>query len=1408
LGCFKPGFVTITEPAVKFTASITGQTNIPCAGSNNGSATALGSGGVSPYQYNIDGGSFQPGGTFSNLAPGAHTIIARDANNCEVTLPFTITAPAQPLTATISAQTNVLCSGQSNGNATVTAAGGTAPYTYLWNTVPAQSGATATALKAGNYTVTVTDNAGCIKTATVTIIQPTAIVVTVTKTDVKCRGELTGTATASASGGKPPYTYAWFTTPIQAAATAINLGAGTYSVAVFDSLGCFKPGFVTITEPATKFTASISGQTNVACASSNTGVVTIAGNGGIAPYQYNINGGAFQPGGTFSGLTAGSYTVIAKDANGCEVILPVVITAPLNGIAAVISSVTHVTCTGQSDGSAIVTASGGTAPYTYLWNTIPAQSTATISNLTAGNYIVTTTDAAGCFVIDTAVVTEPLPLKTAIVSQVNYNCATGTNGSVTVAGSDGTPGYQYSLDGDPYQPGGTFSNLPAGNYVVTVKDANNCTIDKAVQIAVDGLILAVDDGLTTTEDTPLNDNVMVNDQVLCNLPIVVTSNTDPQHGTVSVSADGSFTYSPAPDFNGTDSFTYTITDNTGASSIATVTIQVDPVNDPPVIVSESIVVLYNTPASGTLSFTGNYDPDGTALTISTIPVVDPLHGIFSIAADGSYTYTPDLNYQGSDMAVISICDAGLPLPPACSNDTLYITVLPPNQPPVVVSEKVTVCIDAPFVGTITNGGTVFNGDSDPENNLPLTVNSVPLQGPSHGVFSFTDVVAGTFDYTPDNGYAGMDFVVLSLCDSGTPVECSNDTVYFEIVAPVPANAGLSQELCNADVATLVGNAAAPGTGSWALVSGPAVPVISPSTGNVALATGLVASPVSYVFSYTTTYKGCSSTDTMQVLVNLPATAAYAGIDQKLCSNSLLTGTTLAANTAVSGTGTWSQLSGPAPAVFADVNDPSSDISDLVPGDYAFQWQITNGICQPSADVVTVSVSAPPVANAGADIETCELAPVSITGSSASGAASVLWTSSGNGTFDDSTSLNPVYTPGTVDISAGAVLLTLRADGNGTCPPATDILVLTVHKTPLADAGPDVSICTGKNFTIGNATASSYSTLQWTVVPATAGTVAAATSLMPTFNPAAGFSGTASLVLTVKGMGACMTNEITDTMNIEVITSLVADAGMDLTILPGAITGLTGNVSGGSGFYAWSWIPADKLENAGIQNPVTIELFADTKFALTVLDITTGCTSTDTVQVIIDKENYPLAAVADYDTTLIDMPVTIAVLANDRKPDGDEFVLSLCGSPSHGIVVLNSDSTITYTPYPGFEGEDSFCYRICDNNKPLLCADTLVYIHVKKASIDDLHAYSGISPNKDGSNDVWKVRGIEKYPDNTVMILNRWGDKIREYAGYNNTTRSWDGKNEHGENVPDGTYFYIVDVKNVGVLKGWIFVRGK
>ncbi|MDO9255911.1 MAG: Ig-like domain-containing protein, partial [Bacteroidales bacterium] len=1410
LGCNKSASVTITQPANKLIASITDQVNVACFGDTTGLITVTGSGGIAPLQYNINGGAFQASGTFNNLAGGAYTIIARDANNCKVTILATITSPADDLTVTISSQTNIFCSGGSTGSATVIASGGTAPYTYLWNTVPVITSPTVNNLTAGVYIVTINDAAGCKKTLSVTITEPAPMILTSTKTDVACFGESTGTATAQISGGIPPYTYIWLTTPIRVTASVSNLPIGTYNVTVFDSSGCFKSTSVTITQPASALTATITDQLDVACAG-NTGSLTASASGGVLPYAYSINGGSYQSSDIFNGLSAGVYTIIARDANNCIFsIPPATITEPANALHASITSQTNLLCVGDANGSATVTATNGTSPYTYSWNTIPVQTSATASNLAAGNYIVTTSDNLGCFVQDTAFITEPaLALSVSITDQVNFDCATGTNGSVTVAGAGGTPNYQYSLDGGAYQVSGIFTNLPIADYIVTVRDTNNCTAQVPVKIILSGLILAVNDTFITSEDTQLNENVMTNDQVLCNLPINVTSNTPPQHGTVTVNADGTFTYMPEPDYNGSDSFNYTITDFVGATSTATVTVTIDPVNDHPVTLNDSITVKYNTATSENVLSNGHFDPDGTTLTVNTTPLADPVNGTFVIAADGTFTYTPNLNYIGDDMVILSLCDTGIPLPSACTNDTLFIVVLPPNQPPVSVPENIGLCMDGSFIGTLTNGGTVFNGDTDPENNLPLTLNSLPVQDAAHGTFTITDVIAGTFNYTPNTGYSGTDIVIVSICDSGLPVECSNDTIYIEVLLQIVADAGLSQKLCNADIATLVGNSPGTATGNWHFVSGPNTPTVTPSTGNVAIASGLIASLTPYVFGYSIDNGGCVSTDTMSIVNFIPATPAYAGMDQEFCNATGNFTVTLEGNIPMNGTGSWSQLAGPTATTILDPTNPNSNVSDLSFGIYTFQWLITNGLCQDNADAVNISVSQSVIANAGIDLSTCESAAVTVLGSNVLNSTSILWTTTGNGTFDDPTALTPAYTPGSLDLTMGTVKLVLTASANSPCTDASDFALLTINKTPFVNAGPDEgSICVGNSKTISQAIASDYSTLQWSVSPSSAGTLLNPETLNPIFTPAAGFSGTVTLTIQVQGLGTCIDLVRTDDMTFDVSSSLVADAGADQIIQPGTAANLSGLVSGGTGFYSWSWQPTSLLINGLIENPVTLALNADTTFILTVLDITTGCTDEDSVKVFMNKEPIPIVAVGDHDSTLVNSSVTIDVLSNDKNPDGDPLILSLCGNPSHGIVILNSDNTITYTPFSDYEGMDEFCYQICSTITPMYCADTVVKIQVKPPSLDDLHPYTGISPNQDGVNDVWKIRGIEKYPDNTVIIFNRWGDKLREFVNYNNTTHSWNGKNEQNNALPDGTYFYILDVKEVGVLKGWIYIRGK
>ena len=163
--------------------------------------------------------------------------------------------------------------------------GGTAPFTYSWNTSPVQTTAIASNLIAGTYTVTVTDAAGCITTATVTITEPPVLAATTVGNNVDCFGTATGSATVNVTGGTAPFTYSWNTLPVQTGATATGLTAGTYTVTVTDAMGCITTATVTITEPPVLAATTVGN--NVDCFGTATGSATINATGGTAPYTYS-----------------------------------------------------------------------------------------------------------------------------------------------------------------------------------------------------------------------------------------------------------------------------------------------------------------------------------------------------------------------------------------------------------------------------------------------------------------------------------------------------------------------------------------------------------------------------------------------------------------------------------------------------------------------------------------------------------------------------------------------------------------------------------------------------------------------------------------------------------------------------------------------------------------------------------------------------------------------------------------------------------------------------------------------------------------------------------------------------------------------------------------------------------------
>ena len=227
-----------------------------------------------------------------------------------------------PIIPTVKTVSTVSCFGGNDGIATVTHEGGKGPYTYAWNTNPAQTTQTATNLSAGTYSVTVKDSRDSIATATITITQPPAIsnvIASVTK-NVDCFGEAGGSVVVSnPTGGTPPYAYSWNTVPEKKSQTASDLKAGSYTVTVTDAKGCSAQSTVTITQPNSKVeVGSAIVENQVSCFGFSDGIISIpTPTGGTPPYTVVWNTQPVRYTERVVGVGAGTYTAVIVDAKGC-----------------------------------------------------------------------------------------------------------------------------------------------------------------------------------------------------------------------------------------------------------------------------------------------------------------------------------------------------------------------------------------------------------------------------------------------------------------------------------------------------------------------------------------------------------------------------------------------------------------------------------------------------------------------------------------------------------------------------------------------------------------------------------------------------------------------------------------------------------------------------------------------------------------------------------------------------------------------------------------------------------------------------------------------------------------------------------------------------------------------------------
>ncbi|MDD2634648.1 MAG: hypothetical protein PHW82_04035, partial [Bacteroidales bacterium] len=528
-GCSTTQTVNITDIG-GLTASSSVVSDVSCNGVNDGSIAVTILGGTPNYTIDWGTGNATTATspyTITGLNGATYNITVTDVNGCQGTTNATISEPI--VLAASSTATAILCNG-GTADVTVSATGGTTPYTGIGTFT----------VSAGTHNYTITDANGCTASTSITVTEPTVLTASAVFTPILCNGE-TSDVTVSATGGTAPYTGTGvFTTTV-----------GTHTYTVTDANGCTDDVSVTITEP-TALTSSITAQVEQNCLTS--GSATVEASGGTPNYTYTWPASAgTTTGGTANSLSAGTYVVSIVDANGCSTTQTVNIT-DIGGLTASSSVVSDVSCNGVNDGSIEVTILGGTPNYTIDWgtgNATTATSPYTITGLNGATYNITVTDVNGCQGTTNATISEPIVL--AASSTATAILCNGGTADVTVSATGGTT---------PYTGIGTFT-VSAGTHNYTVTDANGCTESTSITVTEPTVLTA------SAVFTPISCNGGTSD-----VTVSATGGTAPYTGTgVFTTTVGTHTYT-VTDANGcTDDVSVTITEPTTLTSSITAQVE-------------------------------------------------------------------------------------------------------------------------------------------------------------------------------------------------------------------------------------------------------------------------------------------------------------------------------------------------------------------------------------------------------------------------------------------------------------------------------------------------------------------------------------------------------------------------------------------------------------------------------------------------------------------------------------------------------------------------------------------------------------------------------------------------------------------------------------------------------------------
>ncbi|WP_170110703.1 choice-of-anchor L domain-containing protein [Flavilitoribacter nigricans] len=490
---------------------------VSCGVNNDGRVIASATGGGGNYSYLWSDG--QTTATASGLAAGTYQLSVTSAIGCMQVAEIVLEPPTDMEVSLMATETR--CGVPENGTVSLSISDGVPPYTFVWGHDANETSMDLTGMGPGIYEVTVTDSEGCSLIRSAEVMEAEGITLVIDTVSVSCAGGSDGQISVSATGGEGQYEYVWSVAGAGNNAQVSGLPRGTYSVTVTDEFGCTTNSSIVLDElpPLTidrDFTSAL-------CAGNNSGYIDLKITGGTAPYTFSWNTGASSE--DLNNLAAGNYQVTVTDANGCTATDAMAI-AEAQPIQASVM-VDDVFCNGEATGSVLVNPTSGQPPYVYNWSN--GTTDANLSDVVAGTYTLTITDASGCENSFTATVNEPEALTAALATE-DISCAGGQDGRIGVTAAGGVPAYSYSLNGNEFKSGTAFIGLTAGDYQVQVRDGNGCVTNLIPATIIEPAPLVVDLGE--------NINVEYGDTLILD-SLLITGGTGPTFAYTWTPADSS-----------------------------------------------------------------------------------------------------------------------------------------------------------------------------------------------------------------------------------------------------------------------------------------------------------------------------------------------------------------------------------------------------------------------------------------------------------------------------------------------------------------------------------------------------------------------------------------------------------------------------------------------------------------------------------------------------------------------------------------------------------------------------------------------------------------------------------------------------------------------------------------------------